>query len=106
MRESLDKKNRAAVPCLHLQKAVAEMARLGIPEQRRSVPFCGWGEWVFYECRLDPAKLAKRLKLAPCVEPMEIVERFWPVRCLQCSVCGSAVAGIFHDGDEDLPLAE
>lgn len=83
------------MPCLHLQSFSEELQKRGIAELRRNVPFCGWGQWIFYDCKFDLKKIRANRQFAPCVENVEKVLGCWPVQALECSVCGVAVACIF-----------
>lgn len=88
------------MPCPHLIGFQAQLHAHGIRELRREQPFCGWDEWLFFDCRFDFKSLKRRKQLAPCLHFHSKILSCWPVQAIECTVCGVAIAGILRDGEQ------
>jgi hypothetical protein len=82
--------------CEHLQSAENYIKSKGIPEYWRGQP---WNkncrEWGYFDCRLSPESLIKKLQLDSCVR----VHDYFDIKAgaefgLFCTICKDGVMGV------------
>jgi hypothetical protein len=82
--------------CEHLIKAEEYIKSKGIPEYWRGQPWTdNCREWIYFDCRFDPAALKEKLALDPCVQ----VHDYFDIKAgaelgLYCSICKDGVMGV------------